>query len=180
MPTRNPYVRTEEDAVIYRVHPGSPTLLDIDVEVAEICVVVNQAKMTYRALGLVSNLGLGQGLDWPSLEKLRGQLDAVATAAHLDPLPVEVSMTGDELGPGLEIDVGPMCMYATELSLRTSTGRTFRELLSETVDRRNVKGALFALTPIRMPAGGGHGGMDMGTAAGAAETGMGHGGGSHG
>ncbi|MBL4684653.1 MAG: hypothetical protein JKY37_08705 [Nannocystaceae bacterium] len=109
--------------------------------------------MLVARLRLVTDLGMFDGYCHPALQELADSLQAMSLCGADGATEVKIEVVTNRLGASLEIDVGPMSMYATELVITTRSGDSFDALLGKTIARLRNTAFSAGLVPV---AGQGH------------------------
>lgn len=117
----------------YHLTKAGPRLLDVMVDSPQIDFTVTGPGMLVRALKLLTDRDAISGCDAQFYRTVADDLDATSFCGHREPSAVDVRVESHRLGAELTIDVGPVSMYQALIRLRTVSGRTFRQLLLESV-----------------------------------------------
>ncbi len=115
----------------YLVAADGPTILDVRVPVSTLRIWVQAPRMAVTGLRLVTSLSLFEGYTAAALRLIAGALDVDARCGQAHDEAIEPRVRADRMGPWLDIDVGPMGMYLTDLVLTVRDGRTLAEVLDQ-------------------------------------------------
>lgn len=110
---------------------GSPTLIDLNVASSELRILVTGPRMLYEGLRVLTTLHLLNGAHNRAFRALAGALSLEALCGEYGPVPVPIEVKPRRTGTVIELGVGPMSMYQSELVLRTRSGRHFRDVIRE-------------------------------------------------
>ena len=108
-----------------------PVLVDVRVPVPEIKIWIDGPKMRIDRLRLVTSLPFVQGYEVGALRSIANGLAGGVRCGHAADQPLHVEILPTPLGPFLEIDVGPLGMYTSELVLRTKGDITLQALFDQ-------------------------------------------------
>lgn len=117
-------------AVVAVLFKGGPSLVDLLVDAAECRIAVTGPRMLFERLELLTTLSMFDGCTVHRLRELAGLLEATVYCGLIGAEPAAVTVEVHRTGPTLQIGLGPVSMYESELVLRTRTGETFRALLT--------------------------------------------------
>ena len=124
---------TRMTTIQYHLTKAGPRLLDVMVDSPQIDCTVTGPGMLIQALKLLTDRDALSGCDAEFYDSVAKDLDATYFCGHRPPSAMDVSVEPHRLGAELTIDVGPVSMYQTLIRLRTLSGRTFRQLLMESI-----------------------------------------------
>ena len=110
-------------------------VIDIRQARSQIVIAIDGPGMSVSHLELVTSLSMWQGHDVAALKEIAEDIDAQVQCGHKPDSSVTVTPVQTALGPILTIDVGPMGMYTSKLTLKTRSGNSFRELLDRSFAR---------------------------------------------
>ena len=119
--------------VQYHLTKAGPRLLDLMVDSPQIDCTVTGPGMLVRELRLLTDRDVLSGCDAQFYHSVANDLEGTSFCGHRSPSAVDVRVEAHRMGVELTIDVGPVSMYQTLIRLRTLSGRTFRELLLESI-----------------------------------------------
>lgn len=135
--------------VQYHLTKAGPRLLDVMVDSPQIDCTVTGPGMLIQALKLLTDRDAVSGCDAQFYRSVANDLEGTSFCGHRAPSAVDVSVEPHRLGPELTIDVGPVSMYQALIRLRTVSGRTFRQLLLESIAGDPPEGMIAVLYAIR-------------------------------
>gem|GEM_PF-4651941 len=128
-------------------------MFDVRLPVSEIRFAVNGPRMLFEKLQLLTSLDASDGATPQAYRKLAAALSGVAHCGHRAPEKVPITVKLSRIGARVEIGLGPMGMYQSELVLRTKSRKSFRQVLDNTLVRDKKRVYRAVLFPI---AGTGH------------------------
>ena len=119
--------------VHYHLTKAGPRLLDVLVDSPQIDCTVTGPGMLIQAFRLLTDRDALSGCDAQFYYSVANDLDGTSFCGHRAPSAVDVRVEPHRLGAELTIAVGPVSMYQALIRLRTVSGRTFRQLLLESI-----------------------------------------------
>lgn len=132
----------------YVIGKGGPFLLDLRLESPELRILVTGPKMLYEKLRLVTSLSLMDGCYFGALQKLADELEVEVYCGSVGIEPVHIEVVRHRAGAQIEIGMGPISMYQSELRVRTRSGRPLGQVIDELLTHRFVRDYIVALEPI--------------------------------
>ena len=138
----------------YVLRKGGPRLLDLRVAANTVRVGVNGPGMLFAYLQLVTSLDMDDGFTVSALDAFASDLDVIALGGHVGEVAITPRRVDTRIGSTVEIDLGPMGMYQTDLVLSTKSGDSFSRLIQRTLAQSARGRYLVALEAI--PATGHH------------------------
>jgi hypothetical protein len=132
----------------YLLGKGGPSLLDLRVPTSAIRILVTGPGMLFEKLQLVTSFDLMTGCTVHSLRALASELEGLVFCGHVGPREVPIQAIAHRVGTTLEIGLGPVSMYQSELILRTRSGEPFERLLSRVLVQDGLGDHLVALMPV--------------------------------
>jgi hypothetical protein len=109
--------------------------------------------MLFDKLQLLTSLDAADGATTGAHQKLSRALQGVVHCGHRAPEKVPIDAALSRIGARVEIGLGPMGMYQSELILKTKSGKSFRDVLDSTFVRGKKRAYTAMLSPV---AGQGH------------------------
>ena len=119
--------------VRYHLTKAGPRLLDLLVDSPQIDCTVTGPGMLIQAFKLLTDRDVVSGCDAQFYHSVANDLEGTSFCGNRPPSAVAVRVERHRLGPELTIAVGPVSMYQALIRLRTVSGRTFRELVLESM-----------------------------------------------
>ena len=147
-------------ATVYVLGQGGPSLLDMKVETPEIQIWVNPPGILYSSIRVLTSLNVMDGCDWDALSSFAQELEVVADCGYRRPEQLSIEITGNRLTPYLELDLGFMSMYLSIVRISTLSGQSIQSLIERSLNTNGISSYLVALAPVQSQQGGGHH-MDM-------------------
>ena len=119
----------ENDLPQYLACQHGARVINARQERSQIVVAIDGPRMNVSHLELLTSLSMWQGHDVAALKAIARDIDAQVQCGHKPDSAVALGPVQTALGPILRIDVGPMGMYTSKLTLKTRSGNSFREIL---------------------------------------------------
>ena len=114
--------------------------IDMRQERSQINIAIDGPGMSVSHLELVTSLSIWQGHDVVALKKIADDIQAQVKCGHRRDSSVAVAPIQTSLGPVLQVAVGPLGMYTSNLTLKTRSGTSFKELLDRCFTSHAEKG----------------------------------------
>lgn len=122
------------------ISPLGGNLIDLYVDDAAMQIDVNYPGITVEHLMLVTNLTLGNGLQFESLKELAQGLKLTSYCGHTGVNEENIMVMPGQLQANLILPVGPTSMYQNSLLLETTKGESFKSLIEQTIYRVQLVG----------------------------------------
>lgn len=140
--------REELADIVYVLRTGGPSLLDLCVDSNEIHILVNGPGMSFEYLNLLTSLALADGYSVDTLATFTEEIEIVAHCGHVGTTKIVPKQVPNLNSVQLQIGLGPMSMYESELILETKSGETFIHLIERTIAQFHTGKYLVALAVI--------------------------------
>ena len=119
------------------------------MESSQIDCTITGPGMLIESFKLVTDRDALSGCDAQFYRSLADDLDVKIFCGHRKPSTINVRVEPHRLGPELTISVGPPSMYQSLVRLRTISGRTFRQLLLDSMGADSAERVIAVLYTVR-------------------------------